>query len=166
MKKKEKKKNPVLEKMIQNLKDLKNPKFKINNTSFSIDKLPPMEGFKTSEEIRVNLIKSADSYDSGDGSEDQNIVLFTKAIMGLPTEFIQYLMLALFAHIQFKGNGVDGAWADLSGMEDMAFKDFEVIHIYEVLARALFINFHGSFSGIVSAFPGADLILKRLKQKT
>ena len=164
-KKKEDKKNPLIEKLIKNLKDLKNAKFKINNTSFSVIKLPPMSGFEVSEEIRINLVKTADSFDT-DGSENQNIVLFTKAIMGLPTSFIKYLMLELFEHVQFKGNGVDGAWAKLQGFEDTAFLDFEVIQIYEVLVRALFINFHGSFLEITSAFPGADQFLNQLKPKT
>ena len=154
-------------KMIQGLKDLKNPKFTIKNTDFSIVKLPPMNGFDVSEEIRINLVTTADKFDAGDGSDSQNVILFTKAIMGLPTAFVKYLMVVLFEYVEFKGKdvGIDKSWAKLKGLEDMAFQGFEIINIYEVLARALFVNFSGSFSDLASSIPGADLILKRFKQK-
>jgi hypothetical protein len=167
-KKEEVEENNFLEKMIANLKDLKNKEFEIKDTSFTIEKLPPYEGFELFEEIRINLVKTADGFDSGNGSEDQNIILFTKTIMGLPPSFIKSLMSKMFKYIQFQGEkiGVEKGWINLKGMEDTAFQNFEVINIYEVLARALFINFSGSFSEITSAFPGAGQILNRLQPKT
>lgn len=166
--KKEEKSNPLLEKMISIGKDLKNPQFKVKNTTFNIVKLPPMDGFRVAEQIRINLIQTADSFDAGDGSESQNVALFVKAIMGLPPAFIDYLMEKLFKHIQYQGKdvGIDKGWVELSGMEDMAFQNFEVINIYEVLGRALYVNFSGSFFEITSAFPDVGQLLKRLKQKT
>lgn len=149
------------------LKEFGNTKFKIKETEFSISKLPPMAGFKVAENIRVALTTTADKFDAGNGTEEQNATLFFKALLGLPSEFVDYLMAELFEGIQFSGKstGVEKGWAPLKGMEDSAFQDFEVINIYEVLWRALFINFSGSFSEITSAFPGVAQILKQLKPK-
>lgn len=155
--------DPMLGNLINQLKGIKDREFEILGTTFNIEKLPPMAGFEISEEIRINLVKSADQFENGDGSEAQNIALFSKAIMGLHPAFVKGLMNKMFKYVQFQGKktGVEAGWVKLSGMEDMAFHDFEIVHIYEVLVRALCVNFSGSFAAITSAFPSAGQILKR-----
>jgi len=154
--------------IIKKVKSFGDTKFKIKGTEFSIEKLPPMEGFRVAEQIRVNLAETSDKFDVGEGSDNENVALFLKAILGLPPSFVDYLMEKMFDSIQFTGKdtGQEKGWQSLRGSEDSAFINFEVINIYEVLWRALYVNFFGSFSGIASAFPGVGSILQRQNQKT
>lgn len=141
--------------------------FKIKKTKFLISKIPPMKSFALTEYIRVNLAHSADSFSvDAKASEKENAALFFKAILGLDPDVVDRIREELFEYIEFQGSGVDKGWARLTGMEDMAFTDFEVSHIYEVIGRALFINFKGSFSAIMSAFPDAGKFLKSKLPKT
>lgn len=146
---------------------MSNPRFKIKGTSFVISKLPPMKSFSLAEYIRVHLAKSADSFSIEDkSSEKENAVLFFKAVLGLDPDVVEHIRETLFEYIEYQGSGVEKGFAPLSGLEDMAFQDFEVVNIYEVIGRALYINFFGSFSGIASAFPGAEKFLKSQFQET
>ena len=92
--------------------------------------------------------------------------MFFKAVLGLDPAVVAHIRNELFAHIEFTGSGVERGYMPLSGAEDMAFQNFEVVNIYEVIGRALFINFFGSFAGIASAFPGAASFLKSHSQET
>jgi len=156
------------ESLIKKIKSFGDTKFKIKGTKFSIEKLPPMSGFRVAEEIRVNIVEAGDKFDVKEGSDTENATLFFKAILGLSPDFIDGLMSKMFECIQYTGKdtGQEKGWQILSGSEDSAFVNFEVINIYEVLWRALFVNFSGSFSEISLAFPGVDKIFQQLKQKT
>lgn len=146
---------------------LSNPKFKIKETEFIVSKIPPMQSFDVAEFIRFSLAKSADSFSIDDkSSETENATLFFKAVLGLDPAVVGHIRDELFAHIEFTGSGVEKGYMPLSGAEDMAFQNFEVVNIYEVIGRALFINFFGSFAGIASAFPGAESFIKSLSPKT
>lgn len=160
--------NPMIDKLIKKIKNFGATEFKINGTKFSIEKLPPMKGFRVAEEIRVNLAEAASKFDIKGSSEIESSALFFQALLALSPDFIDTLMEKMFECIQFTGKdtGQESGWQSLSGSEDSAFINFEVINIYEVLWRALFVNFHGSFSGIASAFPGMAQVLQRLNQKT
>ena len=155
----------MIEKLTSAIKNFGDIKFKIKNTEFDIVKLPPMSGFKVVENIRETLAATANKFDGGAGTEEESATLFFKAVLGLPPSFIDYLMSELFEHVQFSGGAIDKGWAKLKGLEDTAFDNFEVINIYEVLARALYVNFSGSFIGIMSAFPGAEQTFNPLSQK-
>jgi len=141
--------------LMDRFEDFKNPEFEISGVKFKISKLPPMKGFKMAEEIRFNLAKSANQIEVDGSSDEKSAALFFKAILSLPVEFIERLQKELFKHFEFQGSGVDKGWMILSGAEDMAFQDFEIINIYEALARGLIINFSGSFSGMLSVFQSA-----------
>ena len=147
---------------LQKAKGFGKTKFKIKGTQFSIEKMPPMKGFKVAEEIRVNLAESADNFDVTEGSEKESAALFFKTILGLSPDFVDLLMDRMFPYIQFTGKdtGTEKGWQSLEGSEDAAFINFEAINIYEVLWRALFVNFSGSFSEIGLAFPGVEKILR------
>ena len=167
--KKDNQKNDKHEKFFKKINRIGDKKFKIKGTDFIIEKLPPMRGFEMAEQIRVNLTESADKFkiDPTANAETQSIALFVKAILGLEAGFIDDLREELFKYIQFKGKdtGTDKEWRKLEGLEDSAFINFEVVHIYEVLWRALYVNFSGSFLEIASAFPGAGQILRQLSPK-
>jgi len=161
-----KKKKKKEEKIINPFDGFGNPDFKIKGTEFSITKLSPMAGYHMTEYIRVNLVKSANSFETSDDTESSQAALFFKAIMGMDQIVVEYIRQNLFQEIQFKTADVALGWVDLKDSMDMAFQDFEPINIYEVLVRALYVNFSGSFSEIGSRFPGMEKILKSLNQKT
>lgn len=156
-KKKEKIKNPF--------EGFESPEFKIKGTEFSITKLSPMEGFHMTEYIRVNLVQSASSFETSENTEASQAALFFKAVLGMDTNVVEHIRSSLFKEIQFKTNDVKLGWIDLKDSMDMAFVDFEPINIYEVLCRALYVNFSGSFSEIGLRFPGMEKILSSLNQK-
>ena len=58
----------------------------------------------------------------------------------------------MFNNVRFKGNGADN-FVRLRDAEDMAFKDLEPVHIYEVLLRCLAVNFTGSLKELLLRFP-------------
>ena len=142
-----------------------NPNFKIKGTEFSITKLPPMAGFRMTEYIRVNLVKTANSFDTSDDTAASQAALFFKAVLGMDIDVVETIRKELFEEIQFKTKDVSLGWVSLKDSIDMAFQDFEPINIYEVLCRALYVNFSGSFSEIGLRFPGMEKILKSLNQK-
>ena len=159
-----KKKNK--EEKIQNpFEGFGNPDFKIKGTEFSINKLSPMAGFHMSEYIRVNLVQSANSFETSDDTVASQAALFFKAVLGMDQVVVEHIRQSLFKEIQFKTADVALGWVDLKDSMDMAFQDFEPINIYEVLVRALYVNFSGSFSEIGLRFPGMEKILKSLNQK-
>jgi len=160
-------------KLLKGLKGLGDSKFKIKGTEFSVTKLPIMDGFDMAEKIRVTMAETANRFEDNSTpgkslkeQQAQNANLFFKVLLGLPTDFVKELRDKMFEYIQFRGgkSGVSDkkGWAPLADCKDAAFQDFEIIHIYEVLGRALYVNFSGSFSGILSAIPGAEQILKQL----
>lgn len=146
------------------IKKMTNPEFEINGIKFKVSKLSPMNGFRLFEQIRFALVGSADVA-KGD-SEEENAALFFKSVLALHPDIIQDFMDVLFASVQFTGGAIKSGWSDLRGLEDMAFESLEPVHIYEVFGRSLVVNFSGSFSAIASKFPGGEVLLQRLKQKT
>ncbi len=152
--------------MFKNFKKFGDTKFKLKKTEFSVVKLPPMKGFSVTERIREALATTANKFEVKDGTDEENAALFFKAVLGLPPAFVEYLMDELFEYIEYSGNGVDQGWINLNAGRDMAFEGFEVINIYEVLGRALFVNFSGSFSEVSKNFPGMEQFIKQQLPKT
>lgn len=154
-----------ISKVLQGFKGLDKPEFKIKNTKFDIEKLPIMQNFELAEKIREQMAFTANNLNTGSvNNEEDGAILFFKTILSLPPVFIEELRVAMFNHISFSGSGVEKGHMPLLGAEDMAFNNCEIIHIYEVIARALYINFSGSFSGLMSAIPGGASILSQLNQ--
>lgn len=153
----------MIDGLFSKIKSFGDTEFSVGDIKFNISKIPPMAGFRLAEDIRVNLVFASDKFDAGDGTESHSATLFIKSILGLDPAFIQKLMNSLFEYVEYSGgdSGVEKGWAKLKGLEDSAFQNFEVIQIYEVLVRALYVNFSGSFSGMLSNFPEINKILRQ-----
>lgn len=147
----------MLDGLLKKISSFGDTEFSVADTKFNIAKMPPMEGFKLVEEIRVNLVFASGKMAVGDGTEASNATLFIKSILGLDPKFVKKIMDSLFGYVEFSGgaSGVEQGWAKLKGLEDSAFINFEVIQIYEVLVRALYVNFSGSFTGLRLSSPAA-----------
>ncbi len=127
---------------------------KLGETTFIIGKLNAMEGFKLLESIREQLGLTLSELNTAKMQEQNFLGEILKSVVRLPQQYVQKeLIPILFNNIQFsKSNQVGGL--RLHGAEEMAFID--PLHVYEVLLRALCVNFYSSFAGKLSALKVKD----------
>lgn len=139
----------------------------INGVRFAIGKLPALRSFTLLEYIRKTLADQ-DSTAGVDLSDPTiSVVMLIKAVAGIPPENVEHVRNELFEFIQFWTKGVKGGGGvPLLGSEDMAFEELEPVHIYELIAEALKVNFTGSFSAIKSRFPAVAEITSLLGAQT
>ena len=124
--------------------------FEIGNVKFRIGKLSALNGWSMLERIRFSLSKTdIATADIGDG-EIASMQVFAKVVLGLDPDLVNDLRHKLFAHVEFKTEAVERGWMPLKDAVDMAFAELEPSAIYEVLVRALIVNFTPSFNELVS----------------
>lgn len=139
-----------------NIEELKKSTITYNNTTFIIKKLNADEAWNILESIRIQIIDRSDKITP----TANNVYDLIKAVLGLPTEFVQHLKTQLFLNVTFTIKGKmspnnKGEGMRLSPeMMASAFSDLEAYHIYELLARCLVVNFFYSF----------DMLLKTLQK--
>jgi len=133
-----------------NIKDFKQAEFTIKDVKFRVDKMNAMAGFKVLESIRHEIATTKSTDKPLNIKDKENIASDAiKSVLSLNPEFIDDLRLKLFKNTKFKGNGAQ-SYMDLLDAEDMAFQNLEPVAIYEVIARALAVNFIGSFTALMS----------------
>lgn len=134
-----------------NFEKLCTPEFTIGNTKFMIHKLTGFEGFRVLESLREKLAEAVASIDFKTEEDVKKIFI---NIMRMPASYIEgYLIPSLFCNVSYANPSAPN-FMPIKGMGaiDMAFEKLEPTDIYEVLLRALCINFYQSFKGKVSAF--------------
>ena len=127
------------------LGDWGNTDFTIGDTRFRVSKLSPLEAFGTMEKIRVAAAPVLASY------QDESVGDFSEIIsevLKIDPASLSVIRDELFAGVRFT-NGIAKTERILQGNIDMAFSKLLPIHIYEVLGRALVINFLESFCDIL-----------------
>ena len=117
----------------------------IGETHFTINKLLPMDGFRVMEKIRVAVGKSIRSVETG----DTPATAIVSVLLSLPEETIAQIKTILFGAVTFTNRNAQTP-RGLARDEAMAFVGLEPIHVYEVLARCLAVNFTQSFVEITS----------------
>ena len=124
--------------------ELKKDRFSIGKTKFRIIKLLPMEAYEVMECIRVGLGPSLASLEV---SESGKISLadFLSLVMSLPRETLREVRDALFAEVRFQNQAAKTP-LPVGGNEDMAFDGLGFLAVYEVLARAVMVNFGESLA--------------------
>ena len=133
----------------------------IEGVRFQIRKLLPMEAFAVIEAFRP-AFKEAVAAGLGDTTDDmaKGIAL----LGGLPPERVDGLRRALFKQIIFRAPNA-GTPQVLGGNEELAFKDLDVVHIYELIVRAFAVNFSGSWAALSSRFPALKMVSRlRLRE--
>ena len=134
---------------------LTDTEFEIGETRFFISKLPAMAGFDLLEVIRHELGKST-SLRVPDATSEAAGGSLLQMVLSLDPSFVAYVRKILFERVAFSNRlAVDPQ--SLSGSEDMAFGGLEPVAIYEVLARALAVNFTESWQYAVSKFHNVSL---------
>lgn len=120
---------------IATIPSLEEREFTIGGTKFAATRMGAMEGWRTLEMIRRALASSEVS-----GVGEASVL---RAVLSLPVEFVDQVRKIMFRHVEFAT--ADSTWQPLAGAEDMAFSGLEPLAVYEVLARALAVNFMPSY---------------------
>lgn len=125
------------------IKQYQERKIVIADTTFQINKLNAFESMKLLDTIRVSIA----SVNIDDNTND--ITAIFKTIFGFPTEKLLEVQEKLFNKIQYTCKGDTGLlFLNSEHAINHAFKDGEPIDIYELLLRALAVNFTNSFKKI------------------
>jgi len=125
-------------------KSWKQDKFTIGETHFRVRKLLAEEAFEVFEIMRVGFFGSAiDGVDvSGKDLKFSDILI---AAMRLPRPVVREIREGLFREVWFTNQATQTPTV-VRGNEGMAFMDLDFTAIYEVLMRAIAINFGESLS--------------------
>ena len=135
--------------------NLTDTEFEIGGTRFFISKLSAVAGFDLLEVIRHELGKST-SLRVPDAMSEGAVGSLLQMVLSLDPSFVAYIRKILFERVAFS-NRLALDPLPLAGSEDMAFGGLEPVAIYEVLARALAVNFTGSWQYAVSKFQNVSL---------
>ena len=134
--------------------NLTDTEFQIGGTRFFVAKLPAMAAFDLLEVIRHELGKST-SLRLPDATSEGAVGSLLQMVLSLDPSFVAYARKILFEKVEFSNHL--SARQPLAGVEDTAFLDLEPVAIYEVLARALAVNFTASLESVVSKFQNVSL---------
>ena len=110
-------------------------RFDIGATKFRIVKLGPEEALDLTEEIRPQILQQMRGMKLSMEVLQDLLGTIVILLVGLPKPTMTYLRDALFEYVYFT-NAEFQTETSLANDIGGAFKDLDVIHIYEVLARA------------------------------
>jgi len=133
-------------------KDSNRTSFKINDTYFKIKKLSAFKGFEVAEKIRVAIASEIKGLDA------QNPFAILKAILGLPIDAVEEIRAEIFKYIEFSNKNTPQKGAGFAlddSMLEAAFEGMEIVHVYEVFARGLIVNFFYSLESIAKKIGAA-----------
>lgn len=131
------------------IKEFTKKEVQLGSTKFIINKLHALDGYTVLESLRETLGETLGNIDMKSPLEG-----VIKSIMKLPASYIKdELMPALFKEVVFINKSApQGMALEGEGADRMAFQDLDPVEIYELLARALCVNFYQSFAGKLSSF--------------
>lgn len=125
------------------------PDFEINGCEFHITKLKGLQGFRTFEKIRESFGRANESVSFGSDSQED----VAKALIGILTklraEDVEAILKDMIPCIEVKlpNSDVMGSFSKMSGM---VYDVIDPLDIYEILARAVAVNFMESFLKVLS----------------
>ena len=126
----------------------------IEDVTFDIRTMMAMEGYNFLETIRPAL--SSLSIESDLMDSDVSLAAMAANLLGaLPAATVEQCRLKMFRHVFFTSSAVPTP-TQLAGNEETAFKDLNAFHVYEILVRAIAVNFRGFWSVIKSRIPAKD----------
>ena len=138
---------------VRNLKEMASgfraKEFTIKGTRFRISKLLPEEGFEVSEILREGLGARLATIGATASIETAVAAMF----LSLPAATVERVRQRLFEEVYFKNKLTNKQWLNLAQERGMGFTDLEPLHVYEVLMRALVVNFLESLLELPSRFP-------------
>ena len=140
--------------------DLDRRQVVLGDTTFKFDKMLAPEAWRLFEAIRPDLKEALpESMPSMNGDVTALSISMASGMMtlhfilGVPTHTLERLKAGLYPFIWWARPGTPELMK-LSGDEDSAFAELEMIHIYEVLLRSFYINFSASLDALTSMSQG------------
>ena len=133
---------------------LTDPQVTVEDTTFTIRKLLPMEGYRLLEVIRPAL-KSVTELDLT-GLTGDDVAAAVAVVAGVPQPTVETCRQWLFKHVLFTNGSVPQPTV-LAGNEDTAFQNLTAAHVYEILVRAFVVNFRESWTAAASRLPTPNL---------
>ena len=130
---------------------LESPNFRLRDTHFEIRKLLAPEALEVLEAVREGL---KGELQINTGSVELALASFVRPILGLPRSTVAEIRTRIFAQVYFR-NKTAKTLRRVGDDVGHAFDGLEPFHIYEVLGRALIVNFRGSFADATSRFAAA-----------
>ena len=163
----------TLERLETSMVGLNADQFTVENTTFHINKLPAFTQFELFEEIRWHLANktsvlallfssdepAANPVANSAGDDDAAVAEIdtddgmdiVEEVMKLEPSFVSFLSSELFKGIMFTKKGQMNEHQFLTPeMEEFAFENVDFIYRYELIARALSVNFTVSLQLLVS----------------
>ena len=144
-----------------NLEELKKTTVTLGTTRFTINKLSACAALELLERTRVAL---ATTVVPGGESDLLGASIFT-AIAAIPVEFSKDLRRELFKKVQFRRSGDSRDIYLTEEMWDMAFEGLEASDIYNLMLRALVVNFFYSFEKIKKDLEGLQSLTAQKQHK-
>lgn len=118
----------------------------IDGTTYRIEKLLPMEAYRVLEVMRRVAGPILAGLPKG-----SSVGVILGRIMGqVPPETVETVRVALFKNVRFSNDRTKQTFRPLHPDEAMAFSD--PVHVYEILVRAMAVNFTASFRAAASRF--------------
>ena len=136
----------------------------LGGTTFYIDKMLPLDGWRVLEVIRPclkDLLEAVDIdslvYTDDEGGLNVDIVEFLKVSSAVPPDTLGLLMQNCHRSVSFSNAKVPSKTLIVDGTTNvnstvLAYEDLDPYHPYEVLGRWLAVNFSASLTGILSRF--------------
>ena len=136
---------------------LNQPDFTIRETTFHINKLPALDAAYLFKDILTGLGDRADEEIGtifGGASNLQSAASALKLLMLFDRRALEHVANKLFERVTFS-NPQDAVTPQplVGPAQEMCFRHLEPVHFYEVLGRALIVNFTESFAEIASRLP-------------
>lgn len=137
-----------MDEMINRIRDtMAQKEFTIKKTKFKVEKLNAWEGFPVAEQIRVAMSEALGSVEFDGGTD------VIKSLLAVKPEHLRGIATDLFPHVKFKRKAKDN-WLVVADAEEMAFGELEVMDVYEVILRAIAVNFSATIVGLISKSEG------------
>ena len=139
----------------------------IRDVTFQIRKLLPMEAFRLLETLRPALkglvtedvgdvLERAESDDEAErGLTRADLLMLVNLVSGVDSVIVEKVRKQLFRRVAFM-SGSQPSEVPLANNEELAFKDLDVFHIYEIFVRALAVNFIESWAAFNSRLPSEN----------
>ena len=126
----------------------------IKETKFFFDKMGAIEGNEVAELIRYELSKTnSPSLAKSDALESEQGADIFRAILSLHPNFVKKIRGIMFQHVRFT-NKYALTPQMVAGAEDTAFGGLGLFSIYQILGRALVVNFLEYFQEFQSQVTG------------
>ena len=119
----------------------------IRDTTFTIHKLLPMEGYRVWEPLRVELFDRASR--AAISLDTSSVAAIVGIILSVSEPVLERVRVKMFEQVFFR-NQTAQTEMTLTGNEAMAFQNLEVIHVYEIIVKCLAVNFTPSLLELLS----------------